>query len=379
MKTFNLLCYLIVFVFFTACSKPAENKDPKLHLAELKNQVKELNSQIKELELQIAAMDTSFSFSKAKLVKIDTPQKRDFKHFIEVQGIVDAHNNILAAPQMPGVVQSILVKEGDLVSPGKILAILDGATIRKGMDEVKTGLALANTMYEKQKRLWEQNIGSEAQYLQAKNQKDQLELKMKTLESQLAMTYIKSPIQGTVDQVNLKIGEIASPGFAGVRVVNNQNLKIKAELSDSYIGKIKAGDKVNLFDPASNQSLESKIIFVGKTINLTRRTFLAEVALPSGNPNFLSNQTLKIKINNGIIKNTYVVSSNLIQKSIQGENYILIAEETNGNWIAKKRIVDTGIEYNGETQIKSGIQAGDRIITVGYNELVDGQQITINL
>lgn len=377
MKSIKFLASCVILILLSACSKPAENKDPKLHLAELKNQVKDLNTQIKELELQLAASDTSFSFSKSKLVKIDTPQKRDFKHYIEVQGFVDASNNILAAPQMPGVVTSILVKEGDLVSPGKILAQLDGATIRKGMDEVKTGLALANTMYEKQKRLWEQNIGSEAQYLQAKNQKDQLELKMKTLESQLAMTYIKSPIQGTVDQVNLKIGEIASPGFAGIRVVNNKNLKIKAELSDSYIGKIKIGDKVTLNDQSGNLNLESKIIFVGKTINLTRRTFLAEVALPSGSSNFVSNQTLKIKINNGIIKNTYVVSSNLVQRSIQGEQYILVAEESNGNWFAKKRIIEPGIEYNGETQIKSGIQSGDRIITVGYNELVDGQQIAL--
>ncbi|MBK7360575.1 MAG: biotin/lipoyl-binding protein [Saprospiraceae bacterium] len=222
MKTINLLTSCAVIILLTACGKPTEIKDPKIRLAELKNQLKDLNAQIKELEILVAANDTSFSFSKSKLVKIDTPQKRDFKHYIEVQGIVDANNNILAAPQMPGVVTSILVKEGDLVSPGKILAVLDGATIRKGMDEVKTGLSLANTMYEKQKRLWEQNIGSEAQYLQAKNQKDQLELKLKTLESQLAMTYIKSPIQGTVDQVNLKIGEIASPGFAGVRVVNNK-------------------------------------------------------------------------------------------------------------------------------------------------------------
>ncbi|MBK8449201.1 MAG: efflux RND transporter periplasmic adaptor subunit [Saprospiraceae bacterium] len=308
---------------------------------------------------------------------MDSLRSRDFKHFIELQGTVSADQNVLAAPQMPGVVTAIFVKEGDFVSPGKILATLDGTTIKKGMDELKTGLNLANTMFEKQKKLWDQNIGSEAQYLQAKNQKEQLESKMQTLQSQLAMTYIKSPISGTVDDVHLKIGEIANPGFAGIRVVNNKNMKVLAKISDNYQGKLKKGDKIMIHIPESAKSIESTIRFISKTIDPKTRSFIIESSLPSGSSDFISNQSVKLKINNGTLKSAIIVSSNLVQKSIQDENYILVAESTNGSLFAKKRTVETGVEYNGETQIIKGLQIGDLIITIGYNELVDGQLISL--
>ena len=187
---------LLVISFFILihCSKAPEKKDPKTKLAELKTQVKELNEQIKELQLQIAEKDTSAVQAKSKLVKIDTLKKRDFSYYIELQGIIDARENVLAAPQMPGVVTSINVREGDLVKTGQILATLDGSTVRKAIDEVKTGWEMANTMFNKQKRLWEQNIGSEAQYLQAKNQKEQLEQKLKTLQGDKSIFSKKNKI-----------------------------------------------------------------------------------------------------------------------------------------------------------------------------------------
>lgn len=373
------LCTLLLVSLFLMihCSKAPEQKDPKTKLAELKSQVKELNQQIKELQMQIAESDTSVIQSKSKLVKLDTLKKREFLHYIELQGTIDARQNVLAAPQMPGVVTSINVHEGDPVYEGQILATLDGATIRKGIEEVKTGWNLANTMYEKQKRLWEQNIGSEAQYLQAKNQKEQLEQKMKTLESQLAMTHIKSPINGIVDEVKIKLGEMASPGLSGIRVVNDKDMKVQAKLSDTYLSKVKKGNKVLIYFPDSDTNLESKISFISKTINPTTRTLMIEAELPAGKQMYLSNQAVKLKINNGVIKDALVISSNLIQKSVSGENYILVAEESNGSWFAKKRTLQTGVEYNGETQIISGLKDGDQIISSGYSELVDGQLISL--
>lgn len=236
---------------------------------------------------------------------------------------------------------------------------------------------MANTMFDKQKRLWDQNIGSEAQYLQAKNQKEQLEQKLKTTEAQLAMSVIKSPISGVVDELRLKLGEMASPGFSGIRVVNDKEMKVQAKLSDSYSSKVRKGDKVIIYFPDSDASIESTISYISKTINPTTRTLMIEAALPSGKQHFLSNQAVKLKINNGTIKDALVISSNLIQRSIKGENYILVAEETNGIWYARKRNLETGVEYNGETQIKSGLKVGDQIIISGYSELVDGQLIAL--
>lgn len=368
---------ILIALILIACGKPPGNSDPKLQLDELMNQAKELDIKIKALKAQIESTDTSGVIAKSKSVKIDSLEPKDFKHFIEVQGIVDANQNILAAPQMPGIVTAIFVKEGDFVTPGKILANLDGSTIKKGMAELKTGLELAELMFQKQKRLWEQNIGSEAQYLAAKNHKEQLESKMETLQSQLAMTYIKSPINGIVDEVKLKIGEIASPGFSGIRVVNNKNMKVVAKLSDSYQGKIRIGNKVFISLPESDKNIESTIHYISKTIDPKTRSFMIESSLPKDGTEFISNQAVHLKINSGILKNALIVSSNLVQKSVQGEYYILVAESINDKLYSKKRTVETGIEYNGETQIIKGLNKGDLIITVGYNELVDGQLISL--
>jgi membrane fusion protein (multidrug efflux system) len=368
----------ISILFFGSCTNPKEkqSKDPASELAELHKLVGEYNLRIKELEKQIANSDTTQTKkSKAKLVGIDTLENQNFNEYIDVQGIVDAKLNILVAPQMPAVVTSILVKEGDFVTKGKVLAILDGSTIRQGMQEIKTGLEMANTMYLKQKSLWEQNIGSEAQYLQAKNQKEQLEEKLKSVQTQLNMTYIKAPVSGTVDEVKVKIGEIAAPGFAGIRIVNNSDLTVRAKISDLYSAKIHKGDKVGLYFPDLEKELNSKIDFIGQTVNMNNRTITVESNLPPNKLPIKTNQLVKLKINNGIQKNVLVVPTNIIQKSINGEDYILVAEEKDGQLLAKKRIIKAGSQYNGQSVILSGLQEGDRLITVGYSELVDGQMI----
>ena len=180
MKNVISITLFILLTFVGACKKPETTVDPKEKLQQLKAQIQELNTQVKQLEIEISKTDTSFvKTSKAKKVTIDSARKQDFKHFIETQGIVDAAQNVLAAPQMPGLITKIYVKEGDRVHTGQILAQMDGATMKQGIEEIKTAIAMANTMFDKQKSLWEQNIGSESQFLQAKNQKEQLEQKLK--------------------------------------------------------------------------------------------------------------------------------------------------------------------------------------------------------
>jgi RND family efflux transporter MFP subunit len=254
---------------------------------------------------------------------------------------------------------------------------MDGNTIRKGIEEVKTGLQLAVTMYEKQKKLWDQNIGSEAQFLQAKSQKESLEQRLQTMEAQLSMTYIKAPVSGIVDEIKVKLGEMANPGFSGIRVVNGKELKVKANLSDVHIGKVKKGDKVELIFPDLHKSIQSNVSYVGQSVNANNRTIMVEAKLPNANNEFKANQFSKMKINDGILKNAIVVPSNLVQHSISGEYYVLVGVPENGLITARKKLVKMGVEYNGETQILEGLQAGDLIITAGYNEIVDGQHIQI--
>ncbi len=374
----NSLSFLLVMMYaLQSCKPTTKPEDPKSRLAELKAQAKALNDEIKALQLQIAESDTSRQGAKSKLIQIDTLKTREFNHYVEVQGSIDADQNVMASPQMPGVVTAIYVKEGDVVPQGKILASLDASTLKKSMDELKTGLELATTLYNKQKRLWEQNIGSEAQYLQAKNQKEQLEQKLQTLQTQFSMSYIKAPVAGVVDEVNLKIGEMANPGFHGVRVVNNKEMSVKAKLSDRYNGQVKKGDKVVIYFPEENQSLDSKVSYTSQTINTRTRTFAIEAALPKSRLNYLSNQSVKLRIQTGSIKNTIVISSNLVQTGVQGDHYVLIAEPSNGMWYARKRQVKPGVTYHGETEIMEGIKAGEFIIKTGFGELVDGQLIAL--
>ena len=284
MKNLILISFISISIFLLeSCGKSKDNqvKDPAIELSELRKLVGVYNLRIGDLDVQISNNDTTQSKkSKAKLVGLDTLKKQNFNEYIDVQGVVDAKLNVLVAPQMPAVVTSILVKEGDYVTKGKVMAILDGSTIRQGMQEVKTGLEMANTMYLKQKSLWEQNIGSEAQYLQAKNQKDQLEEKLKSIQTQLNMTYIKAPINGTVDEVKVKIGEIAAPGFAGIRLVNNHELTVRAKISDLYSAKMHKGDKVLLYFPDFEKELNSKIDFIGQTVSMNNRTIMVESNLP---------------------------------------------------------------------------------------------------
>ncbi|MBK7225200.1 MAG: efflux RND transporter periplasmic adaptor subunit [Saprospiraceae bacterium] len=375
---FPILIFTIVFQ--TQCKKSStQNSNPKDKLAALKAQSKDIEEQIANLEMEILKSDPSAAqIVKAKKISVDTIKKSNFKHFIEAQGTVDAKQNVLVAPQMPGVISAIHVKEGDYVNAGKVLASLDVSAMRKGLDELHSGIALATTMYEKQKKLWDQNIGSEAQYLQAKNQKEQLELKLQTLQAQISTATIKSPISGIVDEIKVKIGEVASPGFTGIRVVNGKELTVRAKISDLYITKVKKGDIVDLYFPDFEKSFQTKVQYVGQTVNSASRTFMVETGLPNTKERVVANQIVKIKIKDKEIKNAVVVSTNFIQKSIDGEDYILVAEKSSDDkWYARKKLIKSGAEYDGRTIIESGIKEGDLIISFGYSEIVDGQLIQI--
>lgn len=377
MKLFSSSLLLIAAMFILASCGPNKPQDPATEIESLKKKIQEYNERILELESQLGSNEKEIAPAKAKLVVVDTLKKTDFKEYLDIQGMVDAEYNVLASPQMPGVVTSILVKIGDPVRKGQVLANLDGSTIRQGIEEVKTGLNLAQTLFEKQKSLWDQKIGTEAQFLQAKNQKEQLEERLKSLQTQLALTTIKSPVDGVVDEIKLKIGEMASPGFAGIRVVNNKSLSVKAKVSDLYAGKIKKGDPVELYFPDLDKVVKSNISYSGQTVNLTTRTITVESKLPGGSSDFRANQLVKMKINNAIRKNAVVVPTNLIQTSIDNEDYVLVAEADSSGYVAKKKVIKQGISYAGNTVVESGLSDGDLVISSGYSDIVDGQKIKI--
>ena len=378
-QKFSLIVFASVLML-TSC-RDTDKKDlesKKKELADDKAQLKDLTGKIEVLEKDIAKLDTSFKVDqKSKLVQIDELKKENFKHFIEVQGNVDAEENVTALPQQPGLVTAINVKVGDHVTKGEILGLTaTTAAVSDQLAAAQTQLNLATTAYEKQKTLWDQQIGSEIQFLQAKTQKEAAEKNIDALKNQLEMTKIIAPINGTVDAVNLRIGDMAAPSqmMPGIRIVNGEKLKVKAKLADSDFGKIKKDDVVTIEFPDINKTIQAPVNYVSNTIDPRSRTFGIEVKLNNDHNEYASNLIAKLKINDETLKNVLVVPSNIIQKSADGL-YVLTAENKGGIKTVRKRMVTTGVDYDGETVITSGLNEGDKIITFGYSEIVDGQRI----
>lgn len=375
----NLLLITSVVILMTACNNSGSELDKKKkELSEAKTTVKELTAKITTLEREIAKLDTSFKVAeKVKLITVDSLVKQDFKHFIEVQGTVDAEENVTALPQQPGIVTAIYVKEGDRVTKGQVLGLTETTgSMEAAIATIQTQYDLAKTAFEKQERLWNQKIGSEIQYLSAKTQKEALEKQIAAQRTQLEMTKIKAPINGTVDNVNLKIGDMAigSQLMPGIRIINNNRLAVKAKLADSDFGKIKQGDKVELEFPDINKSTTATVSYVSQTIDPRSRTFEVEVKLNNAGNQYGANMIAKLKINDATYKKVLLVPTNVIQKNEEGE-YVLTAVTENGKTIAKKNMIKKGAEYNGRTVVEEGLAEGDRIITFGYTEVVDGQRI----
>jgi len=214
-------------------------------LEDLRKKEAEIKKQIADLEKEIGS-DQGQSGGKEKYVGITRLSERNFNTYIDVQGKVDSDENVAVSSEMPGTITKIYVKLGDMVSKGQTLAETDNKAILQGMEEIKTNLELVNTLYEKQKSLWDQKIGTEVQYLQTKTQKEGLERRLASMNEQLKMTKIVSPIDGTVDELNIKLGSATAPGFPAIRIVNLRNLKVKAEMAENYAKKVKTGNKVTV-------------------------------------------------------------------------------------------------------------------------------------
>ncbi|GAB3944384.1 efflux RND transporter periplasmic adaptor subunit [Spirosoma harenae] len=359
-----------------ACSgeKKSDLETKREELSELKTQQGELNTKIKALEAELTKLDPKKQEDvRVKDVTVAPLTASTFKHFVELQGTIDAKNNVQVSPKSGGVVTAVYVKEGDNVRAGQAIAKVDDQLLRESMEEVKTQLSLANTVFEKQASLWKQQIGTEIQYLQAKNNKESLERRLSTLNTQLGQSTVTAPISGVVDHVMVKVGQSAAPGMGLVQVVNLSQLKAVAKVSDTYSGSVRKGDAVDIEFPDLNKKLNSKISFVATTVDPSNRTFTIEAPLPSDNalkPNMLA----RIKINDKTQAKAIVINQNLIQSTEAGQ-LVYVAVNEGGKKIAKAKTIKTGQSYGGQIEVTQGLQSGDQIVTTGYQDLVDGQPI----
>ncbi len=365
---------LIIGLFLVAslgisCGGASDNKEEKLS---------QLKAEAEKIEAEIAALEKELGTGKTAVVKVSNVKAmpvvaENFKHFVEASGRLDAVNNVWVSPQMGGALTSVLVKEGDYVNKGQKIATIDNSVMRNNINEVITQYEMAKTLFERQKALWDQKIGTEIQFIQAKTQVESLERRLNTLKSQDAMNVVLSPISGMVDEVRLKSGEIASPGMGIVRVVNSSNLKVVAKVPDTYAGTIQKGDVVQIKFPDLKKEITARLSFVSQTIDPVSRTFLAEATVPM-DKQLKPNMTAILNINDQSKGSAIAIPRNLVQRTELGD-IVYVAETEGKNQVARARKVSTGLTYEGKIEILEGINAGDIIITDGYQDLVDGELV----
>ena len=367
--------YIVIasLLFAIVACKPA---DKKAELDKLIAQHDQLATQIDKLKTELGVKDSTAI--KPVDVAVDTVNVAEFRHYIDIQGRIEGDQNIEVSPQTPGLVIRVYVKEGDAVKQGQVLAELDSKVIQRGLDEIKTQLALANILFQKQKTLWDQKIGSEVQYLTAKSNKESLEKRLASMQEQLAMNKIKSPINGTVENVPFKIGQVVSPGLptSTIRVVNMSGVKVLADVAEAYTSKIKRGNEVLVSFPDIDENISARVTFTSTVIDQTNRTFRVEAHLAHSRADLRANMIANLKISDYINKKSITIPVNLVQKSFNS-NYVMIAEQKGNTIIAAKRNVKLGISYNGTTEITDGLKPGERVIIAGYQNLKEGQLIKL--
>lgn len=369
MKTSQLSIIVIAAILLLASC----GSNPESQLERLKAQKESINQQIAELETQISGNGNNIHV-KITPVRVEPINKNEFRHFVEVQGNVESDGNVNVPAESPGIVQRIYVRKGDAVNRGQLLAELDASIILKSIAQVETGLELATTVYERQKRLWDQKIGSEIQYLQAKTNKESLEKQLATLQEQLNLSRITSPISGTVDEVIIKEGEMAAAGFPAFRVVQLSNLKVRANLSENYITSVKRNDPVTVRFPLLNREINLRVDAVSQVIDPNNRTFTIEIRIPQGETGIKPNMLAVLVVNNYENLQALTVPLNSVQKNGHGE-FLFVAHKQEGQMVAQRRNVQTGLTYANRVEVLSGINPGEKVIVFGHQNLADGALI----
>lgn len=362
-------------------------------LAEKKAELEKLKTQIKTLETEIAKLDTTKKEDVAKLIGVTTLAVADFKHYIELQGKVDADNISYISPRLGGgQVKQIFVVKGQQVSKGQKLLQLDDAVIKQSivaakqsLETIKTQLTLARDLYTRQSNLWKQGIGTEVQVLSAKTQMETLEKQLtagnenvKTAQEQMSASTVYADVSGVIDELNVRVGEMftgVSMAGAQIKIVNTTSLKVVTEIPENYAAKVKSGSKLTVVLPEVNKTYNANLSFLSKTINANNRSFTAEAKLPY-DVLLRPNQNAQVKIEDYSAANAIAIPVNTVQTDDKGK-YVYVAVQEGAKAFARKKQITVG-ELNGQLiEVKTGLAAGDKLITEGFQNIYEGQVLKI--
>lgn len=360
-------------LFLAACSNTtvSDEDSKRKELKEYKNQLSELEAKISTLESELESTNEEEQLVKVSVTELD---KQLFEHFIEVTGQVEADLDVNVSPETVGVIDSIMVVEGQHVSKNQVLGKLNTNALERNLEELKIQLALAETNFQRQQNLWDQNIGSEMQFLEARTNMESLEKRIDGIKAQIKMAQIISPVDGVVDIVHQKEGEIGGPQIPFAKVLNISTIKIYADVSESYLTKVKKGERVNIYFPALDREVVAPIRQIGNTIDPNNRTFRIRIDLRNPDGMIKPNLGSVIQIRDYVSEDALVIPSLYIKQDFNG-SYIFAAEDSSGTQRAAKIYVEQGMTNNNRTEITGGLEAGMKIISEGHSQISDGTPI----
>lgn len=386
MKKLALLLTIPIFIF--SCGSNDERSVEEIietgNLEEIRQKKTELGSQQSELTSKIDQLDEAINeLDKNRsldLVTTQTIQDTLFKHFAEVQGDVATDENIIIYPEFSGVLTDIRISEGQTVNRGQTLAVIDDGGLSSELAQLESRLSLAKTTFERQERLWEQNIGSEMQFLEAQTNYQAAQKSLDQLRSQLDKTIIRAPFTGIIDEVITDEGQVVTPGQSQLfRLVSLQNMYVEAAVPESYLNKIQKGTEVTVEIGSLSENLKGEVKQIGNNINPNNRTFRVQVSLPNESGLIKPNQIATIKLNDYTAEDAVIIPESAVQQNALGENIVYILEETkeDSTGIARKKIVETGYVYQDFIEITNGLEPGEELIVEGARNLRDGQEVKI--
>ncbi|MCC5920313.1 MAG: efflux RND transporter periplasmic adaptor subunit [Cyclobacteriaceae bacterium] len=369
---------VLIGLWTSACSKGDDLDQKKEELKAYKSELSDLKSKISDLETEISKADPSFARAnrKAYIVTLLEAEKSTFEHFLEVRGSLSSRKNVMVGAEASGNIIQVSVQDGQQVRQGQVIGKIDSERNDRTVQELEKQLELASTVFERQEKLWNDNIGSEIQYLEAKNNKESLEERLKSAKTELNKSVIRAPFAGVIEEVLIKIGESVQPGTPVVQLVSTKDMFIEADISEAYVGKFKSGDPVEVSFPSLDKTFESQVRAVGQVINTNNRTFRLEVSLPKTVEFAKPNMLTVLRIKDFHADDAIIVPTNLIQKDNRGE-YVYIAVEEEGQLVAKKRPVKKGMTYRNQSMVE-GLEAGDRLINEGFRNVSDGGRVKIS-
>jgi len=382
-KIFLLIIFIATLVSCGGDQKSVDSLIESGDLSAIKTKRTELNQQQRDLKAEIDKLNEYIDSHEKKeriaLITAEVIKDTVFKHYVEVQGNVETDQNVVLNAEYSGVLTNIYVKEGQRVSKGQRLAKIDDGGLSSQVAQQEAQLALAKTTFERQERLWEQKIGSEIQYLQAKTNYEAAKNTTNQLRSQLGKTIITAPFSGVIDDIISDPGQVVVPGQTPIiRLVNLSDMYVKASIPETYLTNIKKGTRVEVNLASINENFTGTVRQVSNYINPNNRSFEIQVEIPNKDGNVKPNLIATVKVNDYSAENAITIPENILQENAAGETIAYVYKPIDDSTgVAKRIIIETGLSYGNHTEVKSGLKKGDTIIKEGAKTLRDGQKVTI--